>query len=163
MEIHKRSAAATRCFEAGLTTEELDQARTMMMTFVANYTVCVKRTSASYEKGETDVRRQIRSNRTRIEGSEGIRPALSPPVLYGEKGSGTQSRYGKVQDFYAIRDECLENGTLWEDPEFPAENSSLFFSQRPDRYYEWKRPHEIVDDPQFFVEGFPDLMYSRED
>ncbi|KAJ8958434.1 hypothetical protein NQ318_002220 [Aromia moschata] len=46
------------------------------------YTVCVKPTSASYEKGQTEVRRQIRSNRTRIEGSEGIRPALSPPVLF---------------------------------------------------------------------------------
>ncbi|KAJ8935011.1 hypothetical protein NQ318_020657 [Aromia moschata] len=30
------------------------------------YTVCVKPTSASYEKGQTEVRRQIRSNRTRI-------------------------------------------------------------------------------------------------
>ncbi|KAJ8951320.1 hypothetical protein NQ318_008224 [Aromia moschata] len=41
-------------------------------------TVCVKPTSASYETGQTEVRRQIRSNHIRIEGSKGIRPALSP-------------------------------------------------------------------------------------
>ncbi|KAJ8920010.1 hypothetical protein NQ315_006541 [Exocentrus adspersus] len=73
---------------------------------------------------------------------------------YGEKGSGTAARTGQSQDFYSLRDECLRNGTLFEDREFPATDSSLFFSQRPDRYYEWKRPSEIVDDPQFFVEGF---------
>ncbi|KAJ8956621.1 hypothetical protein NQ318_013974 [Aromia moschata] len=43
-------------------------------------TVCVKTTSASYVKGQTE-RRQIRSNRTCIEGSEGIRKALPPPAL----------------------------------------------------------------------------------
>ncbi|XP_023027799.2 calpain-A isoform X3 [Leptinotarsa decemlineata] len=73
---------------------------------------------------------------------------------YGDKGSGTRTRSGESQDFYDLRDECIEQGTLFEDPEFPATDSSLFFSQRPDRYYEWKRPGEIVDDPQFFVEGF---------
>ncbi|XP_060520603.1 calpain-A-like isoform X2 [Cylas formicarius] len=72
---------------------------------------------------------------------------------YGEKGSGFRTR-GEPQDFYRLRDECLDQGTLFEDPEFPATDTSLFFSQRPDRYYEWKRPHEICDDPQFFVEGY---------
>lgn len=59
---------------------------------------------------------------------------------YGEKGSGTRTRSGEAQDFYRIRDDCVTNGTLYEDTEFPAIDSSLFFSQRPDRYYEWKRP-----------------------
>ncbi|CAH0545799.1 unnamed protein product [Brassicogethes aeneus] len=72
---------------------------------------------------------------------------------YGEKGSGFRSR-SEPQDFLQIRDQCLDSGTLYEDPEFLAEDSSLFFSKRPDRYYEWKRPHEIVDDPQLFVEGY---------
>ncbi|KAJ8959994.1 hypothetical protein NQ318_009429 [Aromia moschata] len=42
---------------------------------------CVKPTSATYEKGQTEVRRQIRSNRICIEGSGKIRPAHSPPVF----------------------------------------------------------------------------------
>lgn len=35
-----------------------------------------------------------------------------------------------------------------------ATDKSLMFSRRPDRRYEWLRPMEICDDPQFFVEGF---------
>ncbi|XP_030763038.1 calpain-A-like isoform X2 [Sitophilus oryzae] len=73
---------------------------------------------------------------------------------FGERGSGFKARTGRPQDFYTLRDECLANGTLFEDPEFPATDSSLFFSHRPDRHYEWKRPHEICHNPQFFVEGF---------
>ncbi|XP_056638162.1 calpain-A-like isoform X3 [Diorhabda sublineata] len=73
---------------------------------------------------------------------------------FGEKGSGTRSKTGGVQDFYQLRDECLANGTLFEDPEFPATDTSLFFSEIPDRTYEWRRPHEICTDPKFFVEGF---------
>ncbi|XP_076750450.1 calpain A isoform X2 [Xylocopa sonorina] len=71
----------------------------------------------------------------------------------GEKGSGFRPR-AAVQDFNTLRRECLSTGTLFEDPEFPANDSSLYFSRRPDRYIEWKRPMEIVDDPQLFVEGF---------
>jgi calpain len=48
----------------------------------------------------------------------------------------------------------LARGVLFEDSEFPPADSSLFFSHRPDRHFEWKRPGEIVDNPQLFVEGF---------
>ncbi|CAL7948381.1 unnamed protein product [Xylocopa violacea] len=71
----------------------------------------------------------------------------------GEKGSGFRPR-AAVQDFNTLRRECLSTGSLFEDPEFPASDSSLYFSRRPDRYIEWKRPMEIVDNPQLFVEGF---------
>ncbi|XP_071050221.1 calpain-A-like isoform X2 [Onthophagus taurus] len=71
---------------------------------------------------------------------------------FGERGSGFKR--DEPQDFYSLRDECLDNGTLFEDPDFPPTDSSLFYSRRPDRYYEWKRPHEISDNPQFFVEGY---------
>ncbi|XP_069668672.1 calpain-A isoform X4 [Periplaneta americana] len=70
----------------------------------------------------------------------------------GERGSGLRAR-GQVQDFVKIRDQCLEESTLFEDPEFPAEDSSIFFSKTPPRPFEWKRPMEIADDPQLFVEG----------
>ncbi|XP_011333302.2 calpain-A isoform X2 [Ooceraea biroi] len=76
-----------------------------------------------------------------------------PYYNLGEKGSGFRPR-GEVQDFSVLRRECLASGRLFEDPEFPANDSSLYFSRRPDRYIEWKRPMEIADNPQFFVEGF---------
>ncbi|XP_046400174.1 calpain-A-like isoform X4 [Ischnura elegans] len=71
----------------------------------------------------------------------------------GERGSGLRPR-GAVQDFEQLRQECLAGGYLFEDPEFPAEDSSLFFSQTPRKPFEWKRPFEICDDPRLFVEGF---------
>ncbi|KAK0170184.1 hypothetical protein PV328_010777 [Microctonus aethiopoides] len=74
-------------------------------------------------------------------------------IELGEKGSGTRA-HGSIQDFNTLRQECLSRGELFEDPEFPAVDSSLFFSKRPDRYIEWKRPMEIAQDPQLFVEGF---------
>ncbi|XP_015833872.1 calpain-A isoform X3 [Tribolium castaneum] len=72
---------------------------------------------------------------------------------YGEQGSGFQAKKGS-QDFYELRDQCLQRGELFEDPEFPPTDSSLFYSHRPDRRFEWRRPGEIVDNPQLFVEGF---------
>uniref|UniRef100_A0A182U6E6 Calpain catalytic domain-containing protein n=1 Tax=Anopheles melas TaxID=34690 RepID=A0A182U6E6_9DIPT len=71
----------------------------------------------------------------------------------GDRNAGQRSSFD-VQDFYQIRQQCLDNGTLFEDPEFPASASSLMYSKRPDRHYEWLRPHEICDGPEFFVEGF---------
>ncbi|KAJ8678899.1 hypothetical protein QAD02_014686 [Eretmocerus hayati] len=71
----------------------------------------------------------------------------------GERGSGTKSQ-GPTQDFNQLRQECLATGQLFEDPEFPATDSSISFSRRPDRYVEWRRPMEIADNPQLFVEGY---------
>ncbi|KAF3425410.1 hypothetical protein E2986_03415 [Frieseomelitta varia] len=80
-------------------------------------------------------------------------PSLFNIKVLGEKGSGFRAR-AAVQDFSKLKHECLATGTLFEDPEFPADDSSLYFSRRPDRYIEWKRPMEIADNPQLFVEGF---------
>lgn len=54
------------------------------------------------------------------------------------------------QNFFALRDECLKSGILFEDPEFPPDNDLL--RERSGRHLEdleWKRPHEFVrpDDP----------------
>ena len=46
----------------------------------------------------------------------------------------------KNQDFKSLRDECKSNGRLFEDPEFPTANSSLYFSKQPPFTAEWKRP-----------------------
>ncbi|XP_046626943.1 calpain-A-like [Neodiprion virginianus] len=78
---------------------------------------------------------------------------VAKKVDLGERGSGTRAR-GTVQDFNKLRQECLSNGKLFEDPEFPAQDDSIYFSKKPDRHIEWKRPKKIADDPQLFVEGF---------
>uniref|UniRef100_A0A915PM08 Calpain catalytic domain-containing protein n=1 Tax=Setaria digitata TaxID=48799 RepID=A0A915PM08_9BILA len=56
-------------------------------------------------------------------------------------------------DFYEERDRCLQSNTLFEDPEFPAADSSLFYSRRPPKYIEWLRPGEIVREPMLISEG----------
>uniref|UniRef100_A0A4D5R9T0 Calpain B n=1 Tax=Scolopendra viridis TaxID=118503 RepID=A0A4D5R9T0_SCOVI len=72
--------------------------------------------------------------------------------FFGEQGSGLRPR-GDVQDFYKLRRQCLSDGILFEDPEFPAQDSSIYYSRSPPRPFEWKRPSELVDDPHLFVEG----------
>ncbi|XP_061391842.1 calpain-A isoform X3 [Musca vetustissima] len=74
--------------------------------------------------------------------------------LLGETAAYSHRPRQDIQDFDTIRQQCLNSGSLFEDPLFPASDESLMFSRRPDRYIEWLRPHEICDDPQFFVEGY---------
>nr|XP_014339375.1 PREDICTED: calpain-9-like [Latimeria chalumnae] len=52
-----------------------------------------------------------------------------------------------------LKRECLRRGQLFEDPDFPADDSSLFYSEKPSVPFTWKRPGEIVSDPQFIVGG----------
>ncbi|CAJ0570707.1 unnamed protein product, partial [Mesorhabditis spiculigera] len=56
-------------------------------------------------------------------------------------------------NFYAERDRCLQSATLFEDPEFPAGDRALFYKTPPDQEVVWKRPGEIVSNPQLIVEG----------
>ncbi|XP_049291846.1 calpain-A-like isoform X1 [Anopheles funestus] len=61
-----------------------------------------------------------------------------------------------VQDYYKLRTDCLRTGTLFEDAEFPADDSSLHYSSisgRPSQY-KWLRPHEISPDAVFDADGF---------
>ncbi|XP_035675217.1 calpain-B-like isoform X14 [Branchiostoma floridae] len=70
-----------------------------------------------------------------------------------------RSRYQprRQQDFEALRDECLQNGVLFEDPDFPAYDSSLYFTRHHpnlSRYqFQWMRPQDICDNPLFISEG----------
>ncbi|XP_011494176.1 PREDICTED: calpain-A isoform X2 [Ceratosolen solmsi marchali] len=82
-----------------------------------------------------------------------VLPSLFNIKVLGERGFGTKSR-NDVQDFNQLRQQCLSEGVLFEDPEFPAEDHSIFYSKRPARYIEWRRPMEIADNPQLFVEGY---------
>lgn len=44
------------------------------------------------------------------------------------------------QSYEDIVKRCKEEGCLFEDPEFPAEDASIFFSRSPPKPFEWKRP-----------------------
>uniref|UniRef100_A0A3P8TD97 Calpain 1, (mu/I) large subunit b n=1 Tax=Amphiprion percula TaxID=161767 RepID=A0A3P8TD97_AMPPE len=76
----------------------------------------------------------------------------------GGLGSVQQAVRSMNQDFQALKEECLQNGSLFEDPMFPAEPASLGFKElgpftAKTRGVEWKRPTEMTADPQFIVGG----------
>jgi len=45
-----------------------------------------------------------------------------------------------MTDYERIRRSCLKRGELWEDPEFPATQASVFYHQTPPFQFVWKRP-----------------------
>ncbi|XP_068186420.1 calpain-5-like isoform X2 [Antennarius striatus] len=59
----------------------------------------------------------------------------------------------KNQHYSELKKNCINDKKLFEDPEFPATNSSLYFRKPPPGYVQWKRPGEISSDPHLFVEG----------
>lgn len=71
-------------------------------------------------------------------------------------GETRPSNFGPAtyQDFKDIRSRCYAEGRLFEDPEFPAVDRSLYYKESLDRPITWLRPGQICDDPQLFVEGY---------
>ncbi|GCC35805.1 hypothetical protein chiPu_0014293 [Chiloscyllium punctatum] len=59
----------------------------------------------------------------------------------------------KSEVFQQVKDECLRKGVLFEDDEFPANESSLFYSVALPFKLEWKRPPEICENPKFIIGG----------
>ncbi|MCI4379401.1 hypothetical protein PGIGA_G00227760 [Pangasianodon gigas] len=57
------------------------------------------------------------------------------------------------QQFATLRKQCRQNGRLFEDPLFPAEDRSLFYHGNRIGKVTWKRPKELCDDPHLFVNG----------
>eukprot|EP00914_Ancora_sagittata_P021515 GHVO01042593.1.p1 GENE.GHVO01042593.1~~GHVO01042593.1.p1 ORF type:complete len:778 (-),score=128.21 GHVO01042593.1:745-3078(-) len=99
--------------------------------------------------------------------SNGNRPVTT---FKASKASPLESRYKKGygarkerapskpialagKSYEEIRDECLSQGVLFEDPDFPATDKTIFFSRPPPRPFVWKRPTELTDNPQWFVGG----------
>lgn len=60
--------------------------------------------------------------------------------------------YFKNQKYSSLKKDCLKKGTLFIDPEFPANNKSLFYS-KVDPDIVWKRPGELCKVPKLIVEG----------
>uniref|UniRef100_A0A2K5YNQ8 Calpain-9 n=1 Tax=Mandrillus leucophaeus TaxID=9568 RepID=A0A2K5YNQ8_MANLE len=82
------------------------------------------------------------------------------PYLYRAPGpqahpvpKDARTTHSSGQSFEQLRQECLQRGTLFEDADFPASNSSLFYSERPQVPFVWKRPGEIVKNPEFILGG----------
>ncbi|XP_028323026.1 calpain-5-like [Gouania willdenowi] len=57
------------------------------------------------------------------------------------------------QHYSELRKDCVNSKSLFEDAEFPANDSSLYFRRSPYGRVEWKRPGEITQEPHLFVEG----------
>ena len=48
------------------------------------------------------------------------------------------------QSYDKIIKECKKSGSKFEDPEFAASDTSIFFSKEPPHPFEWKRPHVSI-------------------
>ncbi|XP_070572374.1 calpain clp-1-like [Ptychodera flava] len=60
---------------------------------------------------------------------------------------------GVTLNIEEIRDAVIQSGRLFEDDEFPADESSLFFSNVNHDDTVWKRPHELTESPRLLVDG----------
>ncbi|XP_064133024.1 calpain-8 [Loxodonta africana] len=76
------------------------------------------------------------------------------------QGLGSNQKAVKYlgQDFETLRQQCLDSGVLFKDPEFPACPSALgyrdFGPHSPQTQgIVWKRPTELCPSPQFIVGG----------
>ena len=54
-----------------------------------------------------------------------------------------------------IKAQCKAEGRLFEDPDFPAVDSSIFYSRAPPRPFIWKRPHVSID-----ANGYSYIIYT---
>nr|XP_005904047.1 PREDICTED: calpain-3 isoform X4 [Bos mutus] len=59
----------------------------------------------------------------------------------------------KEKTFEQLHKKCLEKKVLFVDPEFPPDETSLFYSQKFPIQFVWKRPPEICENPRFIIGG----------
>ncbi|XP_073416191.1 calpain-9 [Dendrobates tinctorius] len=65
--------------------------------------------------------------------------------------STAKSIHSSGKTYEELRHECNRKGILFEDEDFKANDSSLFYSEKPNIPFVWKRPKEIVKDPEFIL------------
>ncbi|XP_032910193.1 calpain-2 catalytic subunit isoform X1 [Catharus ustulatus] len=78
-------------------------------------------------------------------------------VLAGEGRHGRAVPY-LGQHFGALRQECLQQGRLFQDPSFPAGPAALGYRELGPRSHKtqgvvWRRPTELCSNPQFIAGG----------
>ncbi|XP_075679746.1 calpain-9-like isoform X1 [Dermatophagoides pteronyssinus] len=72
----------------------------------------------------------------------------------GERRSGLTSNYsGPPQDYAKLKEKCLLEGQLFDDPAFPANDQSYYLHGRGPRKFKWLRPNQIVNHPKFISHG----------
>ncbi|XP_024122539.1 calpain-5 [Oryzias melastigma] len=59
----------------------------------------------------------------------------------------------KNQNYAELKRDCIQRRKLFKDPEFPANDLSVFHKEQPRDVVKWKRPGEITSNPHLFVEG----------
>ncbi|NXG23876.1 CAN5 protein, partial [Grallaria varia] len=57
------------------------------------------------------------------------------------------------QKYHELKEQCIQQRRLFEDPEFPASDGSLFYQSTSSSEVEWKRPKDLCEDPHLFVNG----------
>ncbi|KAI4469403.1 calpain [Holotrichia oblita] len=58
-----------------------------------------------------------------------------------------------MSDYERIWRACIKRGELWEDPDFPATQASVFYHQTPPFQFQWKRPKDLCARPGFVQDG----------
>ncbi|KAI4899375.1 hypothetical protein NFI96_030260 [Prochilodus magdalenae] len=79
-------------------------------------------------------------------------------MVSGADGMDSRSMFSSLkpyegQQFAALRKQCQQNRTLFEDPLFPAVDQSLFYQGNRIGKITWKRPKDLCEDPHLFVHG----------
>uniref|UniRef100_A0A480JMC8 Calpain-3 n=2 Tax=Sus scrofa TaxID=9823 RepID=A0A480JMC8_PIG len=102
----------------------------------------------------------------------GAEPRSPGPMPQAAQGKGTEAGVGnpggkysaiisrnfpiigvKEKTFEQLHKKCLEKKVLYLDPEFPPDETSLFYSQKFPIQFVWKRPPEICENPRFIIGG----------
>lgn len=52
-----------------------------------------------------------------------------------------------------IKTDCKKKNVQWEDPDFQAVQTSVFYYQTPPFTFQWKRIADIESSPAFMTEG----------
>ncbi|THD22477.1 Calpain-2 catalytic subunit [Fasciola hepatica] len=91
--------------------------------------------------------RNILSNKVIVPPDYGNNASKPIPSTRGGDLTTTSLSYDE------LKTKLLKEGRLFEDPDFPATDKSLYFSQRPPRPIEWLRPAEICANPEFITGG----------
>lgn len=77
----------------------------------------------------------------------GINPnfnGLGPKTPGKDTSTPVRLTGNSPSDFESKRVQCLRKRTLFEDPDFLASDSSLYYSRDPPYRFEWKRPSVSV-------------------
>ncbi|KAA3678062.1 calpain, invertebrate [Paragonimus westermani] len=91
--------------------------------------------------------RNAQNNKVVIPPDYGITSNKPVPSTRGGDLASTSLSYDQ------LKAQLQQQGRLFEDPEFPAVDGSLYYSRSPPRKVDWLRPHQICSNPEFITGG----------